>query len=591
MQQRNYAEIAKQYARDVGSGRQPAGKSIRLQCGRYLDELKRSRRKDFPFRFDEKKAGRICRFIECLPHTKGAWARKKQLLVLEPWQIWLLCYAFGWLHKAGPRKGLRRFRRLVPIIPRKNGKSALAAGIALYMFCLDGEAGAEVYSGAANEAQAWEVFGPARLMAMRSPMLTSGLNIEVNAKSLVRHDDGSKFETITGDPGDGQSPSCAIHDEYHEHRDDRQVDTMISGMGSREQPMQVLITTAGDNLDGPCYALVHEEREKLQGIGHASGSTASGLGRGPPLDDETLFIEYAADEDDDWRDGDVLRKANPNYGVSVSAEYLLARQRDAIRTPRKSALFKTKHLNLWVAAKTAWYDIEKWRQCADDALPQHADAVFDLEALRGRRCIAGLDLASKRDIAALELLFTPLGVKATVDDPYIRAGWYFLPEDRVQDVPSYLAWDANDLLSVTPGNITDYDEIFEKLRRIRDTFQLEQIAYDPHQATYLVTSMQKEGMPCIEYRPVVLNFSEPMKELDALMQAGTIAHGNCPVMEWQISNVTGQLDKKDNVYPNKPRVEAKIDNPVALLSALGVAMAGDEEQGPSVYEERGVLVI
>ncbi len=195
MSERNYVAIAKQYAREVGKGTIPAGKTIRLQCARFLDEVKRSRRKDFPFRLDAEKAARVCGFIERLPHTKGKWARAKQTLVLAPWQIWILVVTFGWLRKSD---GLRRFRVLDVVVPRKNGKSALAAGIALYMFCADGEHGAEVYSGATNEKQAWEVFGPARLMAKRTPSLTKHAGIEVNARNLVRYADESKFETMFG---------------------------------------------------------------------------------------------------------------------------------------------------------------------------------------------------------------------------------------------------------------------------------------------------------------------------------------------------------------------------------------------------------
>lgn len=565
MAARDYGTIARQYAADIDRGRIPACKSIRLQCRRFIDELKLQRRRDFPFRFDEDKAARVCKFIERLPHSKGKWAAKKETIRLEPWQVWILACTFGWLRK---RDDLRRFRVLFVVVPRKNGKSALSAGVGLFMLCADGEFGAEVYSGATNEKQAWEVFGPARLMAMRTPALTKAAGIEVNAKTLVRYADNSKFETIIGDPGDGQSPSCSIHDEYHEHADDGQVDTMRTGMGARDQPLQVLITTAGDNLAGPCYASIQDEREKLAGIGHNGG---------PPLEDETFFVEYTIDEDDDWKSEASLRKANPNYGVSVSVDFLQARQRDAIATPRKAGVFKTKHLNLWVAAKAAYFDIEAWRRCRDPDIPVRGIEAIDLEKLAGRRCIASLDLASKVDIAALELLFPPIGGKATIDDPYVRIGFYFVPGETVLKVPAYQAWDAQGLLNVTDGEIIDYDEIIEVLRQVRGLFQLEQVAYDPHQATYMVTTMAKEGFPVLEYRPVVLNFSEPMKELDALTRAGTIAHGGCAVMEWQINNVVAQADAKDNVYPRKPRIEAKIDNPVALIAALGVALREEEE--------------
>jgi phage terminase large subunit-like protein len=565
---RDYPAIARRYAGDVVKGRIPAGKSVRLQCQRFLDELKLAKTRDFPFRFDAEKASRVCRFIERLPHTKGKWARSKETLRLEAWQVWILASTFGWLRK---RDGLRRFRVLFVVVPRKNGKSALTAGIGIYMLAADGEAGAEVYSGATNEKQAWEVFGPARLMAQRTPALCKRFGIEVNAKSLTITVDASKFETIIGNPGDGQSPSCSIHDEYHEHPDDGQVSTMQTGMGAREQPLQVLITTAGDNLAGPCYAAIQEERAKLAGIGHNGG---------PPLEDETFFVEYTIDEDDDWRSEAALRKANPNFDVSVSGDFLRARQRDAIATPRKAGAFKTKHLNLWVAAKAAYFDIEAWRKCRDPNIPMKPVEAVLLEKLRGRRCIASLDLASKVDIAALELLFPPLGEKAIVDDPYIRLGFYFLPAETVLKVEAYQNWDAQGLLNVTDGEIIDYDEIVTVLREIRGYFTLEQVAYDPHQATMLVTTLAKEGFPVVEVRPNVLNFSEPMKELDALTRAGTIAHGGDPVMEWEMNNVVVQADAKDNVYPRKPRDEAKIDNPVALIAALAVAMTKEVEEMP-----------
>lgn len=589
METRDYVAIARGYARDVVAGRIPACQSIRQQARRFLDELKVEKRAAFPYRFDPKKAGKVCRFIELLPHSKGRWARQKALIRLEPWQVWILCCTFGWLHKAGERKGLRRFRILEVIVPRKNGKSALAAGIALFMFCADGEFGAEVYSGATNEKQAREVFVPAKLMASRTPTMLEHYGIEVLAGSLVRAEDNSKLETIVGDPGDGQSPSCSIHDEYHEHKDDGQVDTMQTGMGARAQPLQVLITTAGDNLAGPCYASIQDERQKLAGIGQTDAvkaeRVAAGLrADGPALTDETLFVEYTIDAGDDWKSEAALRKANPNFGISVEAEFLRNRQRDAIATPRKAGVFKTKHLNLWVAAKAAYFDVEAWRKCRRDDVPMVAAKALEIEALRGRRVIVSLDLASKIDIAAVEAIVLPICGEPTPDDPIIRLGWYFLPEETVANVAAYQAWDTAGLITVTPGNIIDYDEIVELLRTLKAWFQLEGLGYDPHQATMLVTTLAKEGFPVVEVGQTVFNLSEPMKDLDAWIRAGLIAHGGDAVMEWQIANVTGAPDKKDNVYPNKPRADAKIDNPVALMAAMRVRMSAPENK-KSWWEE------
>ncbi|KQN37016.1 terminase [Sphingomonas sp. Leaf407] len=567
---RDYPAIAKQYAADVVSGKIAAGKSIRLQCKRFLDELTKAGMGLFPYRFDDDRAARPCRFIEKLPHTKGEWARQKKRLSLEPWQIWNIAVVFGWLHRDGPQKDTRRFRRWFLIVPRKNGKSAIAAGVGLYMLCADQEFGAEVYSGATNEKQAGEVFRPARLIVDRTKPLRDRFRIQLLAKTLLRPDDGSKFETIVGDPGDGQSPSCSIHDEYHEHSDDGQVDTMLTGMGARTQPLQFLITTAGENLAGPCYAMILEQRERLAGIGHNGG---------PPLDDDTFFAEYTLDEDDDWRTEKALRKANPNIGISVSLEYLLARQRDAISTPRKRGIFKTKHLNMWVAAKAAFFDIEKWRKCVDRTIPVRFAEAAELERFVGRRCIIGLDLASKIDIAAMEFLFPPIGSKATVDDPYIRLGRYFLPSKAVEDVSAYQGWDADGLLDVSASSdIIDFEEIEIALDQARDLFDVQTIAYDPAQATMLVNRMVKKGAPMLEFRQSVFTLSEPMKQLDAFTRAGHIAHAGCPVMEWEMNNVIASPDAMDNVRPRKPRNEAKIDNPVALIIAVGVALSGEEEE-------------
>lgn len=574
MATRNYAEIAQQYAEDIVGGAIPACKSIRLQCQRFLDELERQDDDGFPFVFDAGKAARVCGFIECLPHTKAKWARSKESIRLEPWQVWILSCAFGWLRK---KDKLRRYRVLYMMVPRKNGKSVIAAGIGLYMFCMDGEFGAEVYSGATTETQAWEVFRPARMMALRTPQLLKAAGIEVNAKTLVRHEDGSRFETIIGDPGDGQSPSCAIHDEYHEHDDDSQVETMLTGMGAREQPMQVIVTTAGDKLAGPCYASAREERELLAGVGCEDGVF--------PLDHETFFVEYTIDEDDDWRSADALRKANPNIGVSVFEDYLLARQRDAVRSSRLAGGFRTKNLNQWVSARSAYFDIEAWRRCERDWVPARGDDILSIKKLHGRRAIASLDLASKIDIAALELLILPEGGRATPDDPAIRVGWYFLPENTVGEKPAYDGWDKRDLLTVNPGNIIDYDEILLKLEEISAVFQVEQVPYDPHQANYFATTAMKAGMPMLEYRQIVLNMSEPMKELDAMMRSGSIIHGGCPVMEWQMNNVVAQVDRKDNVYPNKPIADAKIDSPVALIMAIGASMIGSDAPAVSPWDD------
>lgn len=548
-----HVELAERYIDDVLSGAIPACKWVKLACQRHRDDLKADNLPGWPYRFDPEKAEKVCRFIELLPHTKGKW--RGEPLILAPWQCFIVCMVFGWLRKSD---GFRRFRQAYVEVPRKNGKSALVAAIGIYMLCADGEKGAEVYSGATTEKQAWEVFGPARQMLMLRSNIRDKAGIDVNASNISIIAKAAKFEPVIGKPGDGASPSCSITDEYHEHPTSEQYDTMITGMGAREQPLALVITTAGDNIAGPCYDMRDTVRKVLEKVSN---------------DEELFGIVYTIDQGDDWSDPAVVRKANPNCDVSVFEEFLLNRQRAAVRNSREVGRFKTKHLNLWVNARSAYFDMAAWDKCAVPGLK-----LADFE---GRRVALGLDLSSKVDIAALEVFVLP----ESDDEPYRVFTFHYLPEDTVllPENEHYQAWDAEGWLIVTGGNIIDYGVIEEDILDICARFQVENIAYDPHQATMLVTRLQARKAPVTEYRPLVLNFSEPMKELDALIRAGKLQHAGDPGMKWMMSNVVARPDKKDNVYPTKERDAKKIDGPVALISALGVSMTPADDGGPSVY--------
>ena len=238
--------LALDYATRVCSGDIIAGHYVKLACRRFLEDKKR----DWQYYYDDEEADRVIKFQQKMPHTKGQWASKGQALVYEPWQCFIECNLFGFLNRDTKK---RRFRESYEEVARKNGKSIRLAARGLYMFAGDGEFGSEVYSGAGNERQAWEVFRPARQMVQRTPKLQQDLDIEINAKTLVIMSNGSRFEPMIGKPGDGASPHFYICDEFHEHADSDQYETMITGMGSRQQPMASIITTAGSNLSGPCY--------------------------------------------------------------------------------------------------------------------------------------------------------------------------------------------------------------------------------------------------------------------------------------------------------------------------------------------------
>lgn len=551
-------KAAEAYARQVISGKIPACKWIKLACQRHLDEVKLSKAADFPYYFDPAKAERVAKFLQLLPHTKGKWASKRELIKLEGWQLFSVCIPFGWLRK---KDDTRRYRTILIFVPRKNGKSIIGGGVGLYMFTADGEFGAEVYSGATTEKQAWEVFRPAKLMVDRTPELREHFGVEVNASNMCRLADGSRFEPVIGKPGDGSSPSCAIVDEFHEHQDSTLFDTMETGMGAREQPVMLVITTAGSSIGGPCHQLVRDAERMLEGV----------------IERPDLWaMLYTIDPGDDWTSESVLIKANPNYGISINCDFLQARQRDAMQSAAKQATFRTKHLNEWVGAKSAWLNMLRWKE---------APARKSLAELDGRPCYIGLDLASKIDIAGNLLLFPPVE-----GDPYWHLhGRYYLPEARVieeldSNTARYREFDALGLLTLTDGEVIDFEVIKEDLREFAGRFDVQQVAYDPWQATQLAQEMQAEGLLMVEVRQTVQNISEPMKELEALVLQRKLAHGDCPVLTWMASNVVAKLDAKDNIYPNKERPENKIDGIVAAIMALSRAIAGKQEEGPDLSD-------
>jgi len=548
----HYGRAARAYAESVADAPALACKWVRLAAKRFLDDLEKAERDDYPYTFDDLRAFRACAFIESLPHVKGGWAARGERLKLAPWQIFATANLFGWINR---ETGRRRFRRALILVPRKNGKSAWAAGIGLYMLAADGEHGAEVYSGATSEKQAHEVFRPARLMAARTPRLCDRFGLEVLVKSIVSVETGARFEPVIGKPGDGASPSCAIIDEYHEHETDTLVETMRTGMGARENPLLLLITTAGDNTAGPCYAALQDARAMLEGN----------------AEDDALFAAlYGIDAGDDWTTDEALIKANPNYGVSVSAEFLKAERDDALKNARRQAVFKTKHLNEWVGARAAFFNMESWRKCGDEALR--------IESFDGAACYIGLDLASTQDIAASVRLF-PHG------DKYAVFGRYYLPEAALsgRNRERYGELMRQGRLIVAGEAMLDQGRVEDDLRADLARFNVRGLAFDPWNAGALIARLAAAGAPAVEFRKTVKNVSMPMKTLAGLADAGRIAHDGDPALAWMIGNVTAREDLNQNVFPAKPGPEAKIDAADALIAALALALA-DEAAGAGARE-------
>lgn len=552
----NYAKAAEKYANQVLKGKVPACAYVKQACQRFKNDLKRwgrdPKRGRGKYWFDTAEANRWCSFLEMLPHVKGQWASRGEKFVLSPYQVFCTVNVFGWRVR---KTGKRRFLEVYVEVPRKSGKSYWLACIGIGMLCIDGETGAEVYTGATSEKQAWEVFRPAKMICHRMPDLSEHFEIDPRAKSLVIEKTGSRFEPIIGNPGDGASPSCAIADEFHEHDDSDQVDTMTTGMGAREQPLMIYITTAGSDTGGPCYTKRDEVIKILGGT----------------ITDETIFgIIYTIDEGDRWDTVAALKKANPNYGISVSAEFLEGKLKQARRSPSKQNSFRTKHLDQWVGARSAWMNILAFQACRK--------AKLDIAAFKGERCFIGLDLASRVDVASMAIVFPPADNRTKWAAFFRR----WCPEDRIRNAPEgdrYPGWHAAGWIEATPGEVIDFDYIEDELKGMRSDFEIVEVPYDPFQATQFSVHMgeEGEGFPMVEYGATVKNFSEPMKELEALVLKRQIEFQTDPVLLWMMGNVTARLDKKDNIFPTKDRAENKIDDVVALIMAIGRATALRQE--------------
>ena len=563
----SYGEIATAYARDVVASKVVGCKWHRLACQRHLNDLARAETGEFAYAWNPeltdikgkpyRPAERICKFAELMPHIKGDWAARGQLIKLERWQVFILASVFGWTHKV---TGKRRFRVADIIVPRKNAKSTLAAIIGNFMLAADGEFGAEVYSGATSQDQAMEVFRPALLMARTTPRFVQAYGIMVNVSNLSIAENNSKFEPVIGKPGDGASPSCAIVDEYHEHKTSELFDTMQTGMGARSQPLILVITTAGSDISGPCYLHQVELQKILEGTIE---------------NDQRFGIVFTMDDDDDWTSELALQKANPNYGISIDAEYLQLQQRDAVADTRKQNVFKTKHLNVWVAAASPWLNLHNLQQSGDPALT--------IESYDWDGCVAGLDLASKQDIASrVQLCWRDL------DDGrhYYAFSRNYVPQSTV-DKPEnahYQAWVHSGHLIATPGNMIDLEQIQEELIEDASQVHIREVAKDPWGGHQLGANLAAEGFTVVDIPQQVRYLSDPMKEIAAVVDAGRFHHDGNPAYVWMLSNVEVQEDRNENIFPRKSRASNKIDAAVATIVAMNRALAVVEETGPSFWE-------
>ena len=535
-----HCNAALTYAKEVVAGKIPACEYTRLACKRFLDDLDR----DWRYVLNRDRAERFCDFVELMPHVKGKWAGKP--MKLEPWQSFIFVNLFGFEDRD---THLRRFRRAFVFVPRKNGKTSISAPLALGMLTIEAEAGSEIYCGATSEAQADEVFRPAKAMAERAKGFKSTFGITVAATCIHREFGLSFFKRLIGKPGEGQSPYCAIHDEYHEHKTSEQVDSMDTGMGARQEPLQFIITTAGTDTSSPCKDMYDYATKVLEGH----------------FENDAFFaLIYGVDAHDDWTDYATWMKANPNLGVSISDEYLRGKLAEAIQRTTLQNTVKTKHLNVWCNVGIGWINSAKWTA--------NANPLIKVEDFNGCKAWIGIDLASKIDLTAMMTLIFHEGV-------FYLFGKYYLPTETVEQKGNehYQKWVAEGHLVATPGARTDYAYLEEDLLKLYSTLEVQEIVYDPREAEYLMQTIRENvSCPVVEMTQSAASLSEPMKEFEAQYLSGNLVHDGDPILSWAASNVVLKESRNKLYYPAKERPENKIDPMVAAIMAMARAKAGIE---------------
>ncbi len=552
------------YARSVVDGAIPAGQYHRGACRRFLADRERD-----DLVFDEAAAERAIAFFPRLRHYKGQWAGTP--IQLEPWQQFLVGQLFGWRESGG----LRRFRSAYVEVPRKNGKTLLAAVIGLYTTFFDAEPGAEGYCAATTRDQAYLVFRDADLLVQRTPALAH--RVDRAGKYLLRRG-AAQLRTLSAkdDSLDGLSPHLVVIDEYHAHRTRGLYDVLETALGAREQPLFLTITTAGSDPRSPCGEL-HD---------HACRVLDTAV-----TDDRLLAFIAHADADDDPHAEATWRKANPNLGVSVLVDDMLALSERARSMPSALTSFRQKRLNVWVEAASPWLHIEAW---------QAGQSTWDRAPVEGRRCWGGLDLAAKIDLAAFVLLFLPEDDDA--DPRWQLLAWFFTPAQGLRDrarrwhVPLQ-RWVDDGLVQVTPGARIHHGAIRDAVVDAADRFRIERVGFDPWNIGNFDHELQDvlgwDEDRVVEVPQSFARLTWASKEFEAEVAAGHVDAGGNEVLAWMAANVTVDQDRNENIKPSKDpkKLRGRIDGIVATVIAREVARL-DEAVGGSPYTaERGIQTV
>jgi phage terminase large subunit-like protein len=505
-------------------------------------------------------------FHECLRHVKGELAGKP--LILERWEQSILANLFGWKRP----DGMRRYREALVLVARKNGKTTFAAGIALYMLFCDNEPGAEVYSAAADRGQAALVFDQGAGMVRQEDQLYSRSTIygggpAGQSKAITLNDYSGFWKVLSADAHTkhGLNVHCGIVDELHAHPTRDLTDVIITGTGSRRQPLILEITTSDFDRESIC----NEKREYAEKV------------RDGIIEDISFLpVLFAAAPEDDWTDRKIWKKANPNLGVSVSMEYLARECQRAREIPAYENTFKRLHLNIKTEQATRWLPMDKWDECAGEFTYEQM-----AKELEGQSCFAGVDLATTDDLAACVLYFP--GAGNAVLPFFWCPGENAHRRERRDRVP-YETWARQGYIELTQGNVIDYDLIRQRIGELGDRYDIREIPIDRWNSTQMQNQLTGDGFEVVPFGQGIRSMAAPTAELERLVLSGNLRHGGHPVLRWMASNVAVVTDDPDNKKPSKKHSSEKIDGIVALIMALGRAMEAPAARKVSVYEDRGI---
>ncbi|WP_338156459.1 terminase large subunit [Brachyspira hyodysenteriae] len=610
-----------EYINKVINKELPVCQAAFLSVKRHLDDIEKSKNNDYPFYFDENEAKRPIMFIQSLVHTKGEWANHN--IILEPWEQFIIASIFGWRRKENK---LRRYKKAYVQVSRKNGKTTFASGIGNYCFFCDSpaEAGVEIYYIATKKDQAKIAWSESERQIRKAKALNKeAITYKQTSTITKKKDTASKSKPLGQDSNteDGLNPHLVIVDEYHAHPDNELLNVLESGMGARRQPLIFIITTAGFDKSSVCFSeyeyakqvlqgsfnndeyftiiyepdnindiwvFMSEYKEKLNKLNKAESRVPADSKESAGAYNEAVRLKLMEDvSKQEELINKIIFQANPNINVSVKDSYLKSRLLEGLDKPIQRTDILTKNLNVWTQASEVWISSDRW-------LKSYSHQNININELKGRKACIGLDLATTRDIAAYVLCFDSID-----NGPYILLPRFFMPKENIrqrskEDRVPYELWASQGLITLTSGDIIDFDVIESSILNDAADFEIIEIAYDPWKAIEIVTHLESEGFKMEQVRQsfAVGGLSEGTSLFEKTIDERKLLHGNNAVLNWMISCCEVKTDGRDNYLPVKPdrrRSYKRIDGVVASIMALHRVIKNHFEDTKSIYESEGVF--